>query len=76
MNPTLVFVVGLLLAILALALLGAAGWRLATHRVSIPCPPWLSWLLEMPLASNLRLENLLERLALQPGMQLLQLARE
>lgn len=71
MNPTLVFVIEVLLGILGATLLVAAGWRLATHRVSIPCPPWLAWLLEMPLTSNLRLENLLDRLDLQPGMQVL-----
>jgi 2-polyprenyl-3-methyl-5-hydroxy-6-metoxy-1,4-benzoquinol methylase len=71
MSPAPLFIIGVLLAILGVAFLVAAGWRLATHRVSIPCPPWLAWLLERPLTSNLRLDNLLDRLDLQPGMQVL-----
>lgn len=60
--------------------LGAAGiavssmiyWRFAVRRQTLPCPSWLSWLLENPFMNSVAgAEAILERLELQPGMSLL-----
>ncbi len=42
-------------------------------RASIPCPAWLSWLVERdnPFFRNNRADVIIEHLALQPGMKVL-----
>lgn len=46
------------------------GWRLASRRRSIPCPAWLSWLVDNPFAMR-RTQATLEHLRLAPGMEVL-----
>jgi SAM-dependent methyltransferase len=61
----------LCLGLIALGVLAAIGWRLATHRFAVPCPSWLSWLLELPGARSLQVQTLIQRLDLRPGMRVL-----
>jgi len=60
-------------ALLALLLVGTAGWRLFSRRSSLPCPSWLSWMVELenPIARNVGAANIVRRLELQPGMRVL-----
>ena len=53
--------------------LGAVVWRLASGRRSIPCPAWLSWMVELdnPFTKTNRAATIVERLDLQPGMAVL-----
>ncbi len=55
-----------------LALIGLT-WRLFSNRASIPCPAWLGWLIELdnPFFRNNRANVIIEHLALQPGMKVL-----
>lgn len=45
-------------------------WRLASRRHSLPCPVWLSWLVEMdnPFTRTNRAAGIIEHLGLRPGM--------
>ena len=56
-----------------LILLLALAWRYASRRSSLPCPTWLGWLVELdnPFAQCHRASNIVQRLALQPGMKVL-----
>ncbi len=47
------------------------AWRLASKRASLPCPAWLSWLVELdnPLFRNNRAAAIIEGLRLTPGMK-------
>ena len=51
----------------------AVIWRLVSNRTSIPCPAWLSWLVERdnPLFRNNRADVIIEHVALKPGMKVL-----
>lgn len=55
------------------AALGAAlAWRLIANRRSLPCPSWLSWLLENPFIDALAGgAGLLDRAGINPGMRVL-----
>jgi len=46
------------------------AWRLASNRASLPCPAWLSWLVELdnPLFRNNRAAAIIAGLELGPGM--------
>ena len=61
----------------ALVLLGlvALVWRGASHRASLPCPAWLSWLVELdnPFFRNNRAREIIRHLALEPGMKVIDL---
>jgi ubiquinone/menaquinone biosynthesis C-methylase UbiE len=48
-------------------------WRLASNRQSVPCPAWLSWLVELdnPLFRNNRASATIAGLQLQPGTSVL-----
>jgi hypothetical protein len=69
------------LATLAYILLGLLGviavvavvWRGASRRRSLPCPTWLSRLVELdnPFTETNRAAVIVERLELQPGMAVL-----
>jgi ABC-type Fe3+ transport system permease subunit len=37
-----------LLGVLIAIVLGVLWWRTEIQRRSLPCPPWLAWLLENP----------------------------
>lgn len=60
--------------------LGTAGvglgavvcWRFAVRRHTLPCPSWLSWLLENPLMNSVAgADEILARLGVEPGMRVL-----
>lgn len=60
--------------------LGAVGsaagislyWRFAARRRSLPCPTWLAWTLENPFMNTVAGSGaILDRLALRPGMKVL-----
>ena len=56
------------------ALLVAIGlwWRWAVRRQALPCPSWLSWLLENPYMNSVASSSLiLDRAGLAPGMRVL-----
>jgi ubiquinone/menaquinone biosynthesis C-methylase UbiE len=61
----------ILLAGGGVALATMVGWRLLARRRSLPCPPWLSWLLENPLTNRLGGPAILDDLGLEPGMKVL-----
>jgi len=67
----LIGLVGLILLIVLLAL----AWRFASSRTSIPCPVWLSGLLEWehPFTGVNRARVIVQHLNLQPGMKVLDL---
>jgi ubiquinone/menaquinone biosynthesis C-methylase UbiE len=48
-------------------------WRVASRRHALPCPVWLSWLVEFdnPFAKVHRSDVIIEHLDLQPGMTVL-----
>jgi len=56
-----------------IALLGIISiiWRFSSLRTSIPCPTWLSWLVELdnPLLKNNSAREIIQHLALEPGMK-------
>lgn len=51
----------------------ALGWRFFSRRTSLPCPTWLSWLVELdnPLFKNYSASTIIQHLALEPGMKVL-----
>lgn len=61
-----------LLAIVAIVLV-ATIWRLASRRQSLPCPAWLSWLVELdnPFTKTNRAAFIVDSLALSSGMTVL-----
>lgn len=61
-------------AALTIALaLGWFAWRRASRRFRLPCPAWLSWLVELdnPLARENRAKRIIEHLSVVPGMTIL-----
>ena len=66
-------VTSILLGLLGVLVLGAVVWRLASGRRSIPCPAWLSWMVELdnPFTKTNRAATIVERLDLRPGMAVL-----
>jgi ubiquinone/menaquinone biosynthesis C-methylase UbiE len=48
-------------------------WGLASKRQSLPCPVWLSWMVELdnPFTKTNRAEVIIQNLDLQPGMSAL-----
>lgn len=63
----------IILGFIVLLGLIAIIWRLSSHRSSIPCPTWLSWLVELdnPLLKNNNAREIIQHLALEPGMKVL-----
>ncbi|MEI7611729.1 MAG: class I SAM-dependent methyltransferase [Betaproteobacteria bacterium] len=61
--------IGTLIAILVVAII----WRLASRRQSLPCPSWLRWMVELdnPFTETNRAAFIVEHLALEPGMSVL-----
>lgn len=68
-------VTGLIGTLAALFALVFVGWRIASDRSAIPCPPWLAWLVELdnPLFRNNRAQTIVAGLAVAPGMSALDL---
>lgn len=68
-------ITALVVSLAALFGLVFVGWRLASDRSAIPCPPWLSWLVELdnPLFRNNRASAIIAGLSVTPGMSALDL---
>jgi ubiquinone/menaquinone biosynthesis C-methylase UbiE len=68
MSIVIVLFIGLL-AVLIISLL----WRIASQRRSLPCPAWLSWLVELdnPFAKAHRADIIVENLQLAHGMKVI-----
>lgn len=60
----------IIVALLAGILGAALWWRYAARRRSLPCPAWLDFFLENPLADSEAAKQI-ERTALAPGMRVL-----
>ncbi|MBE2199138.1 MAG: methyltransferase domain-containing protein [Anaerolinea sp.] len=61
----LVIIVGIIAGI-------SLWWRYAARRRSLPCPPWLDWMLENRYVETVaNSQAIVERLHLQPGMSVL-----
>ncbi len=60
---------GIVLLIVVLTLV----WRFISNRRSLPCPSWLSWMVEMdnPFTKTNRASVIIGLLGLQPGMKVL-----
>jgi ubiquinone/menaquinone biosynthesis C-methylase UbiE len=63
----------ILAAASAVIILVTVGWRLASRRHTLPCPAWLRWFVELdnPFTKTNRAAFIVERLALEPGMAVL-----
>jgi ubiquinone/menaquinone biosynthesis C-methylase UbiE len=62
----------LLLVSIGLISSAGLGWRFAARRRSLPCPPWLDWLLENRYVETVASsQGIIERLNLQPGINVL-----
>jgi len=61
------------LGLVILFVLVAVGWRLSSRRTSLPCPPWLAWLVELdnPYAKNYNASSIIQGLDLKPGIRVL-----
>jgi ubiquinone/menaquinone biosynthesis C-methylase UbiE len=61
------------LILIGVLLVAFLGWRAASSRVSLPCPSWLSWLVELdnPLLRNNRAQSIIEGLMIAPPMRVL-----
>jgi 2-polyprenyl-3-methyl-5-hydroxy-6-metoxy-1,4-benzoquinol methylase len=48
-------------------------WRLSSRRSSLPCPSWLSWMVELdnPFAKSQNARSIVGRLGVKPGMTVL-----
>lgn len=68
MNTTQI-ITSLVVVILVVSL----AWRLISNRRSLPCPSWLSWMVEMdnPFTKTNRASTIIDLLDLQPGMKVL-----
>ncbi len=60
-------------SLLALGIFIGIVWRFSSRRNSLPCPVWLSWLVELdnPLAKTNRAKTIIRNLNLMPGMTVL-----
>ena len=65
----------IVLGVIVLLIVIAVAWRFSSNRLSLPCPAWLSWLVELdnPLFQNDSARNILQHLNLQTGMNVLDL---
>jgi SAM-dependent methyltransferase len=65
----------LYITIILVVLIGiiAVAWRFASRRLVIPCPVWMSGLLDAPFTHGIsaRTRKSVERLDLRPGMNVL-----
>jgi SAM-dependent methyltransferase len=62
-----------ILGITALAFLISLLWRVFSNRKNLPCPSWLSWMVELdnPFSRVSRADFIVEHLQIQPGMNVL-----
>jgi ubiquinone/menaquinone biosynthesis C-methylase UbiE len=61
------------LVLLGATLLVSVLWRFASRRRTLPCPVWLSWMVELdnPFTKTNRSKVIIEHLDLRPGMAVL-----
>ena len=66
---TIQIISGLVVVIFVVSL----AWRLISNRRALPCPSWLSWMVEMdnPFTKMNRASTIIDLLGLQPGMKVL-----
>jgi len=66
-NLSIISSIVILIVVLTLA------WRFISNRRSLPCPSWLSWMVEMdnPFTKTNRASVIIDLLGLQPGMKVL-----
>ncbi len=64
---SIIFIICLVVLIISII------WRLLSQRISIPCPAWLYWLVELdnPFAKACHAKTIIENLNLTPGMKVL-----
>ncbi len=62
-----------ILGITSLAFLISLLWRAVSNRQSLPCPSWLSWMVELdnPFTRVSRADFIVDHLQLEPGMKVL-----
>ena len=62
-----------ILGITALAFLISLLWRAVSNRQNLPCPSWLSWMVELdnPFTRVSRADFIVDHLQLEPGMKVL-----
>lgn len=67
--PNLSIIPSIVILIVVLTLV----WRFISNRRSLPCPSWLSWMVEMdnPFTKTNRASVIIDLLGLQPGMKVL-----
>lgn len=67
--PNLSIISSIVILIVVLTLV----WRFISNRRSLPCPSWLSWMVEMdnPFTKTNRASVIIDLLGLQPGMKVL-----
>lgn len=66
--------IGFAVGALALLIVGSfVVWRVLSRRISIPCPSWLSWMVELdnPFARSNRAAFIVGNMELLPGMSVL-----
>ena len=68
MTPSILIALGIVAVVLV-----ATIWRFASRRESLPCPVWLSWLVELdnPFTKTNRAAFIVDTLGLSPGMVVL-----
>jgi ubiquinone/menaquinone biosynthesis C-methylase UbiE len=59
--------------LLGFSLMGAVmvAWRFVSRLKPLPCPPWMSWMLESPLTRGMEASLLVQRADVKPGMRVL-----
>ena len=64
----------LLFIVIGLVLLIWFGWRFLSRRHTLPCPSWLSWMVERdnPFTKVNRAATIIKHLKLEPGMTIFQ----
>jgi tRNA A58 N-methylase Trm61 len=68
-------IVAVLSCLAALAACAALAWRLVSHRYALPCPAWMSWLVEIKNSffKIYDVGRIIGQLNLHPGMKVLDL---
>lgn len=63
----------IVLGSVTLGILIGLVWRLASHRLTLPCPVWLRWLVELdnPFTKTNQANAIIEQLGLEKGMKVL-----
>ncbi len=59
--------------LLGFGLVGAVmvAWRIVSRLRPMPCPPWLSWMLDNPFTQGMNADLLIQRAGLKSGMRVL-----